>query len=513
MPLLTFWIEHRAELATLVQQHVVLVALATSIAAAIGIPVGIVAAHRPALARPLLAFASIGQTLPSLALLGFLIPLPVVGGIGPRTAVIALILYGLLPIVRSTTTGLQSIDKNVIESAVAMGMTRRQLLTMVELPLALPSIVAGVRIAAVVGVGTATIAAFIGAGGLGEYIFRGLSMVDSTLILAGAVPAALLALTVDGGLSLLQRWLSSPRGRGGRPVTIILVAALMTGVIIALTRPAPESSVVVGSKNFTEQLILGELVAQVLERHTEIPVVRRLNLGGTFIADRALRSGEIDIYVEYTGTALTAIFNQPISRKAEAVLTATRELYGREGIAQLDGLGFNNTFAILVRRADAARLELTSISDLRRVTDAWRAGFGHEFLQRQDGYPGLAETYGLTFVREPLSLDLSLMYRALADRQVDVIAGDATSGLIEALDLAVLEDDRAYFPPYDAVPLVRAEILHRHPGVRTALEQLPGLVSASEMRALNRAVDVDRLDVASVVRSFLDRKGAGAPEP
>jgi glycine betaine/choline ABC-type transport system substrate-binding protein len=261
----------------------------------------------------------------------------------------------------------------------------------------------------------------------------------------------------------------------------------------------------VGSKNFTEQVILGELIAQVLERDTDLRVIRRLNLGGTFICDQALRAGEIDVYVEYSGTALTAIFRQPVAHDRRAVMTTTRDLYARAGITALDPLGFNNTFAILVRREDAEALPLKTIGDLHKTADRWRAGFGYEFLQRDDGYRGLAAAYGLRFREEPRVMDLTLMYRALDSRQVDVIAGDATSGLIDAFNLAVLEDERAYFPPYDAVPLVRSAVLLKHPKVRGALERLAGRIGEAEMRGLNRAVDYDHREVATVVREFLSR--------
>ena len=508
MRLIAFWSQHRAELAAMLQQHVLLVSISTGIAVALGVPAGIIAAHRPRVGRPLIALANIAQTIPSLALLGFLIPLPFVGGIGPRAAIVALILYALLPIVRTTASGIQGIDRAVIEAATAMGMTGRQLLTMVELPLALPSIVAGIRVATVVGVGTATIAAFIGAGGLGDYILRGLSMVDATMILAGAIPAAVLALFADGLLGWIERRLSTAHQRptGRRWPWIAAIVVGLGATVIALRPSTATDTVVIGSKNFSEQVILGELLAQTLERDTPLRVIRRLNLGGTFICDKALRAGEIDLYPEYTGTALTAIFRQAVAHDRDAVTATTRELYARASITMGDPLGFNNTFAILVRRQDAAALGLRTIGDLTRTTDRWTAGFGPEFLQRADGYRGLVAAYGLRFRQEPKVMDLTLMYRALAGGQVDVIAGDATSGLIDALDLAVLNDDRRYFPPYDAVPLVRSAVLLRHPEIGTALKSLAGRISDGDMRAMNRAVDLDHRDVAAVVREFLARR-------
>ena len=505
MRLLTFWLAHRAELASMVERHLFLVLWSTLVATAIGLPAGIIAAHRPRVGRPLLAAASIAQTIPSLALLGFLLPLPFIGGIGPRIAIVALILYALMPIVRSTASGLKSIDPAVIDAGVAMGMTSRQLLWLVELPLALPSIVSGIRIATIVGIGTATIAAAIGAGGLGEYIFRGLSMVDSTVILAGAIPAAALALMADAALTWLERRLSPGRQRLSRaaPITVA-AAAVIFALATAGTGSPARGAIVIGSKNFTEQVVLGELLAQTLERRG-VAVSRRLNLGGSFICDRAIRSGDIDAYVEYTGTALAAILKEPIVKDPDTAFTTVRDSYARAGLSVLAPLGFNNTFAIVVRRVDADALALKTIEDLRRVDTQWRPGFGYEFAERSDGYAGLASAYGLRFTAPPRVMDLDLVYRALATRQVDVIAGDATSGLIQALDLSILQDNREYFPPYYAVPVVRSAVLLAHPEVREALAQLAGKISEGDMRAMNAAVDVEHRDVAATVKEFLSR--------
>ena len=505
--LFTFWLSHRAELVTLFAQHVVLVVLATLAATVIGVPLGIFAARRPRVGAPLVAIANIVQTVPSLAMFGFLLPVPLIGGVGARAAASVLILYGLLPIVRTTIAGLNGIDRAVREAGVAMGMTPHELLWQVELPLAFPSIVAGIRVAAVVGVGTATIAAAIGAGGLGEFIYRGLSMVDTTVILAGAIPAAMLALAVDGLLWWTERRLSAGRTQRSRRAIVTAAVATLAVVLIGsgvLAARAP-GAIVVGSKNFTEQVILGELVAQTIERETGLAVERRLNLGGTLICDRALVAGDIDVYVEYTGTALTAVFHQPISSEAGGVYSKVRELYARTGRTLLPGLGFDNTFAILVRGRDARALGLRTIDDAARQAPAWRAGFGYEFLERPDGYPGLAKAYGLRFRTPPSVMDLTLSYRALAGGQVDLIAGDATAGLIKGLDLFRLEDNRHYFPPYEAAPVARAETLLRHPQVRTALEHLAGRISADEMQAMNNAADGQHEDVREIVRRFLDR--------
>jgi osmoprotectant transport system permease protein len=508
MSVIRFWQSHAQELATLLAQHIVVVAVATLVAVAIGVPLGIVAARRPRVSAPLVGVANIVQTVPSLAMFGFLLPVPLLGGVGARAAIVVLILYGLLPIVRTTIAGLNGIDRSIREAGVAMGMTPRELLLRVELPLALPSIVAGIRVAGVVGVGSATIAAAIGAGGLGEYIYRGLSMVDTTVILSGAIPAALLALAVDGGIWWIGRQLSARRRRTRGPLAAVSAAAILVAVILlasAVVARRAAGRIVVGSKNFTEQIILGELVAQAIERQTGLAVGRRLNLGGTLICERALVSGDIDVYVEYTGTSLTAIFHQPLANDSQTVFATVRDLYSRSGRTLLQPLGFNNTFAILVRGRDARDRGLTTIEDAVREAPHWRAGFGYEFLERPDGYPGLAKAYGLRFREPPHVMDLSLSYRALASGQVDLIAGDATAGLIKGLDLARLEDNRRYFPPYDAAPVARAEMLLRYPDVRKALDSLAGRVSAADMQAMNYAADALHQDPAAIAREFLNR--------
>ncbi|MGH9407986.1 MAG: glycine betaine ABC transporter substrate-binding protein [Vicinamibacterales bacterium] len=505
MTLVHFLATHRAEFGALLLQHVLLVVASTTVAVAVGVPVGILAAHRPRAGAPIVWFANVVQTIPSLAMFGFLLPLPFVGGLGARVAIVVLILYALLPIIRTTVAGLRSIEPALTEAGVALGMTPWQLLRQVELPLALPSIVAGIRVATVIGVGTATIAAAVGAGGLGEYIFRGLSMVDATTILAGAVPAAILALAADGSLLLAERALRMRKRRRGAVALVLVLIAVLFAVAVGAGRSsgANRGVIRVGSKNFTEQIVLGEILAQQIERTTGLTVERRLNLGGTFICDRALRSGDIDVYVEYTGTADAAIFKQPPDEDAAHVLARVREQYAGAGITVLPPLGFGNPFAILIRGDDARRLGVQTIADAAPHTSSWHAAFGYEFLERADGYPGLAAKYGLRFAAPPSAMDLSLIYRALATHQVDLIAGDTTSGLIEAYGLAVLRDNLHYFPPYDAVAVARSAMLLRHPEVRAALDALGGRITLTDMRRMNYAVDAGRQDPAAVARAFL----------
>lgn len=497
-PLLAFLSERGGEILLATRQHLWLTLLATAAATAIGLPVGIALARRPRLSRPALAVAGVFQTIPSLALFGLLIPLPLVGGIGARTALVALVLYALLPILRNTVTGLRGVDAAVREAAVGMGMTDGQLLRLVELPLAFPVILAGIRVAAVVSVGTATIAAAVGAGGLGTFVFRGIATVDHRLLLAGAVPAALMALAVDGALGVLER--------ARRPLRAS--AALAAGVAVLLAasawglRASPRAHVTVGSKNFTEQVLLGEILAAVLEDRG-FAVERRLGLGGTNLCHAAVRAGQLDAYVEYTGTALVDVLKRPVVSDPSQVLADVRERYAPLGLAVLAPLGFNNTFALVVRPEDADARGLRAISDLARTPDV-RLGLSGEFLERADGLPGLSRAYGLRFTAPPREMDLGLLYTALAAREVDVVVGSATDGLIAARGLRILADDRRYFPPYDAVVVANAESLSRQPALRDALASLEGRIDTVAMQRMNHAVDGLRRSPREVARAFVD---------
>jgi osmoprotectant transport system permease protein len=513
--------QNRAELAVAVLQHTGLVAAAVGAAAAVGVPIGILLTRRPSLSRPVLAVANVLQTVPSLALFGFLIP---VLGIGRVPAILALFLYGLLPILRNTFTGIGGVDPSVREAGKGLGMTDWQLLTRVELPLALPVITAGVRIATVISIGTATVAAAVGAGGLGTYIFRGLRMNDASLILAGAVPAALMAMLADGLLAWLERSLA-PGPRAGRRTGRWVLAgaaglAVLGGAALALRGSGGEDGaragregggargkVVVGSKDFTEQVIVAEIIAQAIESGTGLAVERRFELGGD-LAHRALLSGEIDLYPEYTGTALTAILRRPPMTDPRAVYEAVKGEYAqRFHVAWQAPLGFDNTFAILVRSDVAKSNHLVTISDAVRFAPTWRAGFGQDFVSREDGYPGFVRAYGLRFAEPPREMDLALTYRALSEGKVDLIAGNSTDGLIDALGLVQLADDKRYFPPYEAAVVVRDDTLARHPELAAVLGRLGGAIDAAAMRRLNYAVDGEHRDVKDVARELLGRLG------
>ena len=498
-------------------EHLVLVVSSVALALLIALPLGLAIQAHPRWRRLVLGLANAVQTIPSLAIFGLLLTVPLLGGIGSTPAVVALTLYALLPLLRGLLTGLQQVPPGLKQAGQALGLSGGQVLRYVELPLALPSLMAGLRVAAVIAVGVATIGAAIGAGGLGVFIFRGIATVNNTLLLAGALPAAAIALAADACLGALETHLTrgsrQPRPRPWLRRRWALAAALIGAALLAivlgwhqLAPPGPAGSVVIGAKGFTEQQLLGELLAQEIEEHTSLQVRREFSLGSTFLCHEAVRQGRVDGYVEYTGTAWSAILKQPSGPGASdraSLWNRARRLYAeRYGLRMFPSLGFENTFAILIRRAQGQQLGLRTISQAVQPARGWRAGFGYEFLNRGDGYPGLASRYGLRFAAPPTAMDLGLTYRALADGRVDLIAGDSTSGLIPSLKLQVLLDDRNYFPAYDAVPVFNAASLERHPELVPVLENLAGRLSAVTMQQLNAAVDLDHQSPELVVRRW-----------
>ena len=496
----------------LIRQHIVLVFASIAIAVVIGMPTGILLTRYRSLRSPVLGLANIMQTIPSLALFGFLIPLPFIGGIGARTALVALVLYSLLPIIRNTVTGVLGVEPSVREAAVAMGMTDGQVLRQVELPLAMGVIVTGIRVATVIAVGVTTIAAAVGAGGLGVYIFRGLRQYDNNLLLSGALAAALLALVADFLLGLLeQRFSFDGKGEGVSAIQKLLLVLIgivfVLGVVASFRSAKTETTtqgnrVVIASKDFTESIILAEIAAQLLEARG-VSVERQFELGGN-LPHEALLSGKVDLYPEYTGTSYAAILHHtPISNPRQVYEQVKQEYATQFGLDISPPLGFENTFAMLVRGEDARRLKLKTISDATPYAPGWRAGMGQDFMSRADGFPGFSKAYGLKF-REVREMDLSLTYIALASKQVDLIAGNSTEGRIATLDLVQLEDDRRYFPPYEAVYVVRKAALT--PTLSEVLSKLSNAITTDEMRKLNYEVDGNKRDVKEVVREWAARR-------
>jgi osmoprotectant transport system substrate-binding protein len=292
-----------------------------------------------------------------------------------------------------------------------------------------------------------------------------------------------------------------------RCIAVLVLFVVGVGFLSAC-KNGPKNKLVIGSKFFTEQVVLAELLAQHIEQRTGIPVERKANLGGTLLIHKAMLAGDLDLYVEYTGTALTAVLGESPKGDGQATYERVKQQYAqRFGLEVTEPLGFENTFAMVVRSDDAERLHLKNMSDIAAIAPTWHAAVGYEFLERPDGYQGWSKTYGLKFAETPRVMDLGLLYRALTQHQADIVAGNSTDGLIATLHLVPLRDDRHYFPPYDAVPIVRRKVLEENPALRAALAGLAGKISAEEMRGMNAAVDAGQRDVRAVVREFRKAKG------
>jgi osmoprotectant transport system permease protein len=509
------------ELLVLTREHILLVFFSTGLAIVIGVPLGILLTRLKALQTPVLGFANIMQTVPSLALFGLLIPISFIG-IGARAAIIALALYALLPVIRNTVTGILGIDPKIREAARAMGMTDGQVLRLVELPLAMPVMLTGIRVAVVICVGVATVAAAVGAGGLGTYIFRGLRQNDNNLILAGAIASALLALLCDFGLGQVERSyrVGERRSAASRKLIGGLIAAAFIAVIGLsffsnlssgnsnqavvgdIANPANSNRILrVGSKDFTESVILAEILAQMLEKQG-ITVERHYELAGN-LPHNSLLSNRIDVYPEYSGTAFTTFLKHPPLTDPRTVYEQTKTEYeDKFNLVVSPQLGFANDFAILVRGDVARQNNLKTISDAVPIAKNWQAGFGQDFMSRADGYAGFVKVYGFNFSHQPREMDLSLTYRALASGELDIIAGNSTDGLISALDLYQLEDDRHYFPPYQAVFIARKEAADV---LNPVFEKLNNAISTDEMRRMNYEVDGNKKAPRDVARDFVKR--------
>lgn len=518
-------IERLPEIWQRIGEHIFLTGISTVTAVLVGIPLAILAFYRPGLRGPLLGVVSILQTIPSLAMLVILLAL--FQKIGVIPAIVALILYALLPIVRNTLAALQEIAPEIIEAARGIGMTEWQRMRLIRIPLGIPVIMAGIRTASVAGVGIATLAAFIGAGGLGEFINRGLALSNTRLIFLGAIPAALLALLVDFVLGFVEKVCDPKRNRHwshrfhfAMKLSIILIPLFL--LIPVFISPPPWSSQTAGSseknetksinvvriasKNFTEQHILAEMMAQMIEKRTHLSVDRKFNLGGTIICHQALKRGEIDLYAEYTGTGLMAILELPAMNNPDEVYHRVSEEYlNRFNLVWLEPFGFNNTYTLTVRKQDAVQNQWKIISDLIPVSSKLVAGFSGEFQERPDGYPGFQKIYGFKF-GEVHDLDPGLIYQALAKGAVDVIDGYLTDGRIPAYNLVSLKDDKKFFPPYHAAPVVREEVLNAYPDLRKALAPLGSLIDNTTMRVLNYEVNENKREISELVTEFLQDK-------
>ncbi|WP_026881899.1 glycine betaine ABC transporter substrate-binding protein [Clostridium akagii] len=500
---ISFVIDRKGQIGDLLLQHIELTLLAVAISIIIGVPLGIFIVGRKKISTFVLGLASVMQSIPSIALLGFLIP---VFGIGSKPAIVMVVVYSLLPIIKNTFTGLNNIDEAIIEAGEGLGLTKSQILLKVRFPLAMPVIMSGIRISAVTAVGLMTIAAFVGAGGLGYLVFSGIQTLSNNMILAGAIPACILALVLDFVLGKVEE-VVLPRGmseasstRKRKPNKVLILAkkyriALIALIVIVIASSIGynyynnRNTIVIGSKNFNEQLILGNILGTLIEDNTDYKVKETLNLGGTSVVFNALKAGDVDLYVEYTGTGLVDIMKEKSIGDADKVYDKVQTYFNKEyGIEWLKPLGFNNTYVLAMKKGEASKYNINSISDLAKVSNQLTIGSTMEFLNRVDGYPGLQKIYGLNF-KASKGLDSGLRYSALASNETQVADAFSTDGILQKMDLKTLTDDKHFFPPYYAVPIVKQSTLEKFPKIKPLIEKLQGKITDEDMRKMNLKVD------------------------
>lgn len=501
MDFINYIIENKDQIISLCIEHIELTSLALIIAIIIGVPIGILISYKKKLNKPVLGITSVTQAIPSMALLGFMIPFL---GIGTAPAIVVVVLYSLLPIIKNTYTGISNISPATIEAATGIGLTKGQILTKIQIPQALPIIMAGVRISSVSAVGLMTMAAFIGGGGLGYLIFSGIRTVNNYQILAGAIPACILALLVDyffGAIEKLVTPISLQNEdkskekikKERRRNKIIVIATIIVIGLLFLSEidfsKKSEDSIRVGSKDFTEQEILCYMTSHAIENNTDINVETECNLGGAQVVFSALTNDNIDLYIDYAGTDYTDILDhKPISDVDKVYKTIKKEMKQKYNIEVLDQMAFNNTYALAVTKETAEQYNLKTISDLTRVSNELTIAPTLEFINREDGLPGLKKAYGLEF-KDTIGIDGSPRYTALQNNNAQVIDAFTTDGLLRKFNLVVLEDDKNFFPPYNAIPLVRSDTLKEYPEIEDILNKLGTYLTDEVMQDLNYQVD------------------------
>ncbi|MEH7225708.1 osmoprotectant update ABC transporter permease/substrate-binding subunit OpuFB [Bacillus sp. JJ1566] len=481
-------------------EHVQISFIALFFAVIIAIPLGIYLTRHKKVAEGIIGITSVIQTIPSLALLGILIPL---FGIGKVPAIIALVAYALLPILRNTYTGIKEVDSSLIEAARAMGMNSRKRLIRVEFPLAMPVIMAGIRTAMVLIVGTATLAALIGAGGLGDIILLGIDRNNTNLILLGAIPAALLAILFD---YLLKKFENLTYKKV--LITLGTIGLLAFAIIVAPFFGHQDQKVVIAGKLGSEPEILINMYKILIEDETDLQVELKPGLGKTSFVFNALRSEDIDIYPEFTGTAISEFLKETAnSTDRQQVYQQARDgLLERFNMVLLKPMQFNNTYALAVPNDFADEFGLETISDLKGREDKINAGFTLEFSDREDGYLGIQSLYGIQFPNL-VTMEPKLRYVAVESGEINLVDAYSTDSELRQYQLKVLEDDQHLFPPYQGAPLLREETVKKYPEIADALNKLSGKITDDKMREMNFLVNVEGLSPFEVAKDYLETNG------
>ncbi|EUJ33398.1 glycine betaine/L-proline ABC transporter permease/substrate-binding protein [Listeria floridensis FSL S10-1187] len=496
----TTFTERKDDLLTALLEHIQISFISLFIAVLIALPLGIYLTRHKRIAEPIIQVAAIFQTIPSLALLGLLIPLV---GIGMLPAIVALVVYALLPILRNTYTGIQEVDPALVEASRAMGMNKWKRLYRIQLPLAMPVIMAGIRTAMVLIIGTATLAALIGAGGLGDLILLGIDRNNNSLILLGAIPAALLAILFDVILRFFQK-----ASFKSTLITISAAILLTAALVIVPQFTSDKKDITIAGKLGSEPEILINMYKLLIEDETDLNVELKPSMGKTSFLFNALKSGDIDIYPEFTGTVLETFTKEAAkSHDANQVYQQARDgLKKQFKMTLLEPMKYNNTYALAVSPELAKQYDLKTISDLRPIESDVKVGFTAEFADRGDGYKGIQEKYGIKFASLE-KMEPKLRYSAIKAGDINVLDAYSTDSELAQYNLKVLEDDKKLFPPYQGAPLMLTETLKKYPELKKPLNKLSGKITDDEMRKMNYAVNVKGESAESVARNYLVKQG------
>lgn len=509
---INFFIKRSPEIGEAFMQHIKISGIAVLLAILIGVPLGICIVKSERLSKIVLSVVGLFQTVPSLAIFGLIIPLM---GIGIVPAIFVLFLYSLLPIISNTYIGIRGVDESIIQAAIGMGMTNFQVLLKVKLPIAISVIMGGIKISAVANIGTTTIAALIGAGGLGELIFRGISTSNNNLVLSGAIPTAILAFLVSYVLGVFEKSLTptgmlTNRNDKKKSILQLKVFSIVFLVIFSfrsykMLTTTKHPTIIVGHKNYPEQRILGQMISELIEVNTKYKV-NLIEFGSTNVILEALQNSDIDIYPEYTGTAYSAILGQNGETNPKKVFDIIKNAYTSDfGLDITNPMGFQNTYAFAIKPEFAKKYNLKTISDIKKIAGNITLSGPHEFMEREDGLLGIQKAYNLKF-KDVLSMDQGLVITSLNSEKTEIGIVYSTDGLILKSDLILLKDDLNFFPPYEVVTTFRKEYDLKNPDIIEALNKLTGVLTETDMQKLNLEAIREDETLETNVRNFLKNK-------
>lgn len=486
----------------LILSHLKITLVTVLMAVVIGLFLGILIAEHRRYAGFVIAFVNIVYTIPSIALLGILI---IITGIGNLTAIIALTVYGLLPVVRSTYTGIVNIDEKIIEAGKAMGSTRVQILMKIKLPLAFPLIFSGIRNMVTMTIALAGIASFVGAGGLGVAIYRGITTNNQVLILNGSILVALLAIGFDTILGFIEKWMVKRRKNKKCFILLTVLSAILLFLVVALSKEREKGEIKLASKPTTEGYLLGELVKQLMEeKGFRVKITHGVG-GGTANLHPAIERGDFDLYPEYTGTAWQVVLKEKENYTEELFSELNKKYEEKFDFTWRGMLGFNNTYSLGVRTDLAEKYKLKTFSDLAKISTNLTFGAEYDFFEREDGFKALTKAYSLAF-KKSVDMDNGLKYQALLNKKIDVMTVFTTDGQLSDERIKVLEDDKNFYPSYQAGLVIRKDILEKHPKLEEGMEELTKILDEKKMAELNYKVEIGGEKPEEVITDFLKKR-------